>query len=170
MRTRVAVKTTWINCWLNSCFHNLTIQATPVFIPLITSARPCLSTIFCLWSFLDCLSSLRFMLVNLTTANCLFIKNLTLNLRFQKRDMERLRDALQLPVHYICSQGTTATGMEALMILLRRLAYPNRWSDLVPVFGRMVSELSLIFNKVNKSVASFIHLCCRSCLYSPYYS
>ena len=62
--------------------------------------------------------------------------------------MERLRDALQLPANYICSQGTIATGMEALMILLRRLAYPNRWSDLVPVFGRTVSELSLIFNKV----------------------
>ncbi|CAH3142181.1 unnamed protein product [Pocillopora meandrina] len=37
--------------------------------------------------------------------------------------------------------------MEALMILLRRLAYPNQWSNLVPVFGRTVSELSLIFNK-----------------------
>lgn len=67
--------------------------------------------------------------------------------RFSKGDMERLRDALQLPANYICSQGTIATGMEALMILLRRLAYPNRWSDLVPVFGRTVSELSLIFNK-----------------------
>lgn len=72
---------------------------------------------------------------------------LTLNLRFSKGDMEKLRDALQLPANYICSQGTNATRMEALMILLRRLAYPNRWSDLVPVFGRTVSELSLIFNK-----------------------
>lgn len=70
--------------------------------------------------------------------------------------MERLRDALQLPANYICSQGTIATGIEALMILLRRLAYPNRWSDLVPVFGRTVSELSLIFNKVKLLLCLFI--------------
>lgn len=72
--------------------------------------------------------------------------------------MERLRDALQLPAYYICSQGTIATGIEALMILLRRLAYPNRWSDLVPVFGRTVSELSLIFNKVKLLLCSFVFL------------
>ncbi|XP_074633309.1 uncharacterized protein LOC141892072 isoform X2 [Acropora palmata] len=76
--------------------------------------------------------------------------------RFAKGDMKRLRDALQLPANYICSQGTIATGMEALMILLRRLAYPNRWCDLVPVFGRTVSELSLIFNKVKLLLCSFI--------------
>ena len=70
--------------------------------------------------------------------------------------MERLRDALELPANYICSQGTIATGMEALMVLLRRLAYPNRWSDLVPVFGRTVSELSLIFNEVKLLLCSFI--------------
>lgn len=68
--------------------------------------------------------------------------------RFQKDDMERLRNALQIPSHYICDQGTKATGMEALMILLRRLTYPNRLCDLEPIFGRIGSELSLIFNKV----------------------
>lgn len=77
--------------------------------------------------------------------------------RFPKGDMERLRDALQLPANYICSQGTIATGMEALMILLRRLAYPNRWSDLVPVFGRTVSELSLIFNKIMDDIYDRFH-------------
>ena len=76
--------------------------------------------------------------------------------RFPKGDMERLRDALELPANYTCSQGTIATGMEALMVLLRRLAYPNRWSDLVPVFGRTVSELSLIFNEVKLLLCSFI--------------
>ncbi|XP_031554794.1 uncharacterized protein LOC116291725 [Actinia tenebrosa] len=68
--------------------------------------------------------------------------------RFQKNDMEHLLDCLQIPEHFVCSQRTKATGMEALMILLRRLAYPNRWCDLVPIFGRPESELSLIFNKV----------------------
>lgn len=63
--------------------------------------------------------------------------------------MERLLHALGIPDHYVCSQRTNATGMEALMILLRRLVYPNRWCDLVNVFGRSESELSLIFNKVH---------------------
>ncbi|XP_028410541.1 uncharacterized protein LOC114533238 [Dendronephthya gigantea] len=62
--------------------------------------------------------------------------------------MHQLHCALNLPSYYICSQKTKASGMEALMILLRRLVYPNRWCDLVSIFGRSESELSLIFNKI----------------------
>ena len=69
--------------------------------------------------------------------------------RFEKNDMERLSTSLRLPNKYTCRQGTRATGLEALMIMLRRLTYPNRWSDLVPLFGRSDSQLSLIFNTVN---------------------
>ncbi|KXJ13842.1 protein ALP1-like isoform X2 [Exaiptasia diaphana] len=68
--------------------------------------------------------------------------------RFEKQDLYRLRDALQVPANYICSQGTKATGLEGLLIMLRRLAYPNRWCDLQSLFGRSESELSLIFNEV----------------------
>ena len=63
--------------------------------------------------------------------------------------MQRLCEALDLPDQYICEQGTKASGVEALMIMLRRLSYPNRWTDLVPVFGRTEHELCLIFNRVN---------------------
>ena len=69
--------------------------------------------------------------------------------RFRKEDMRRLLQALNIPDQYICEQGTKASGMEALMITLRRLSYPNRWTDLVPLFGRSEYELSLIFNHVN---------------------
>ena len=69
-------------------------------------------------------------------------------IRFQKGDLDRLGRALQLPEKYVCSQGTVATGMEALLIMLRRLAYPNRWSDLVPIFGRAQPELTAIFHEV----------------------
>ena len=62
--------------------------------------------------------------------------------------MERLRATLEIPAYYICDQKTKATGIEALMIMLRRLAYPNRLCDLVPIFGRTKYELSLIFNRV----------------------
>ena len=34
------------------------------------------------------------------------------------------------------------------MILLRRLSYPNRWCDLVPIFGRTEPELSMAFDMV----------------------
>ncbi len=68
--------------------------------------------------------------------------------RFQKRDMQRLCVALNLPEIYTCSQGTIATGLEALMIMLRRLAYPSRLCDLVTLFGRTEQELSGIFAEV----------------------
>ena len=69
--------------------------------------------------------------------------------RFLKDDLVRLGSALQLPPTYVCRNGTSASGMEALLILLQRLAYPNRWSDLVPLFGRAVPELSVIFSEVS---------------------
>ena len=155
--TQVAVKKNWMNyCW-NSCFHNKTMQTTPVFISriyLMFSVRPCLGTNSLPFVFSW---TAKFYACKLDFSKLyIYIKILTLNLRFSKGDMERLRDALQLPANYICSQGTIATGMEALMILLRRLAYPNRWSDLVPVFGRTVSELSLIFNKVKLLLCPFV--------------
>ena len=68
--------------------------------------------------------------------------------RFQKRDMQRLCLALNLPEIYTCCQGTTATGLEALMIMLRRLAYPSRLYDLVTLFGRTEQEISGIFAEV----------------------
>lgn len=169
--TQVAVKTTWMNCCWNSCFHNKTMQTTPVLISriyLMFSVRPCLGTNSLPFVFSW---TAKFYACKLDFSKLYIYKILTLNLRFPKGDMERLRDALQLPANYICSQGTIATGMEALMILLRRLAYPNRWSDLVPVFGRTVSELSLIFNKVKLLLCPFVfpvEVAYRSCLYSPF--
>jgi len=63
--------------------------------------------------------------------------------------MERLLQGLQIPSFYICQQRTHASGMEALMILLRRMVYPNRWCDLMQVFGRSIPELSLIYSEVS---------------------
>ena len=68
--------------------------------------------------------------------------------------MEHLLQALGIPLKYICQQKTTATGMEALMILLRRLVYPNRLCDLAPLFRQSESELSLIFNKVSITISN----------------
>ena len=68
--------------------------------------------------------------------------------RFNKDHLERLRAALAIPLTITCYNGTKVTGMEALCILLRRLAYPNRLGDLSPIFGRATEELSIIFNTV----------------------
>ena len=43
---------------------------------------------------------------------------------------------------------TTATNIEGLCIVLRRLAYPSRLDDLEPVFGRSKAEIYYIFNYV----------------------
>ncbi len=75
--------------------------------------------------------------------------------RFQKQDMHRLCEALQIPEYYTCPQGSVCSGMEGLMIMLRRLTYPNRLCDLVPTFGRAEAELSMIFNMVHASKHSY---------------
>ena len=54
--------------------------------------------------------------------------------------------ALNLPPFYHCEQGTKASGLAALLIMLHRLAYPDHWRDLVWLFGRVEPELSAIFN------------------------
>ena len=63
--------------------------------------------------------------------------------------MSRLLEALQIPAAYTGYQGSVFTGMEGLMVMLRRLTYPNRWCDLVNIFGRSEAELSILFNMVN---------------------
>ena len=62
--------------------------------------------------------------------------------------MDRLLKALQIPDSNTSYQGSVFTGMESLMILLRRLSYPNRCCDLVPIFGRTEPELSMAFDMV----------------------
>ena len=59
-----------------------------------------------------------------------------------------LADVLQIPADLVCSQGTIFGGLEGLCILLGRLAYPCRFSDILQRFGRPVPELSLISNTV----------------------
>ena len=74
-------------------------------------------------------------------------KECMLMFRFHKLDVVRLKNALGFPDTIICYNGTLASGLEALCILLRRLAYPNRLVDLLPVFGRSKEELSMICNE-----------------------
>ena len=64
-----------------------------------------------------------------------------------KNEIPRLAESLDIPETFFC-QGTTAPGIEGLCLLLRRLTYPCRYSDLIPRFGRPIPELSMIYNIV----------------------
>ena len=54
------------------------------------------------------------------------------DLRFGKQDHDLLRMYLQIPDEIVWS---VCEGMEGLCILLKRLAYPCRYTDMVPRFG-----------------------------------
>ncbi|CAC5404316.1 unnamed protein product [Mytilus coruscus] len=68
--------------------------------------------------------------------------------RFDKDDIEILHRALRIPDKVVCSNCTTARGIDGLCMVLRRLAYPSRLEDLEYIFGRSKTELSLIINEV----------------------
>ena len=70
------------------------------------------------------------------------------NFRFRKQDLPRLMRALQIPDELkVGSEGHQCvfSGEEGLLLLLRRLAYPCRWIDLVDMFGLFVCEMSTLF-------------------------
>lgn len=68
--------------------------------------------------------------------------------RVRKNDIPLLLEILQIPEFIKCPQGSTFNGLEGLCLLLRRLAYPCRLSDLIPMFGRSPPELSMINNEM----------------------
>ena len=72
--------------------------------------------------------------------------------RVRKRDIERLADALGLPESFVCHQRTRADKTEGLCMVLKRLVYPCRYSDLIHRFGRAVPELSMITNAVEEFI------------------
>ena len=89
----------------------------------------------------------RFNLGDLANDECLS------EFRFNKEDIYLLSDVLDMPEQITCCNGTKASSIEALCILLKRFAYPCRYLDMISRFGRSVPELCLI----NNSVLNFIH-------------
>ena len=61
--------------------------------------------------------------------------------RVEKKDVPLLIDALRVPPVFKCRNGTIWDGVEGLCIMLKRFAYPCRYSDIITIFGRSVSEL-----------------------------
>ncbi|CAN7991588.1 unnamed protein product [Ixodes pacificus] len=64
-----------------------------------------------------------------------------------------------MPEFVTSSQDVIVPGREALCLTLRRLAYPNRWCDLEPVFGRHASVMSSVTSQVLQNISqTFGHL------------
>ena len=68
--------------------------------------------------------------------------------RFEKQHIPLLADALRIPPYFIMEQRNRVTGIEGLCILLKRVAYPCRYSDMIHRFARPVPVLSMVTNKV----------------------
>nr|CAI5856827.1 unnamed protein product [Callosobruchus analis] len=75
-------------------------------------------------------------------------EEIKLNFRFDRADLHRLMDVLRIPPEVVTDTRNKVNGLTALCILLRRLAYPNRLSDLIPMFQMSVQSLSQFVNKM----------------------
>ena len=65
-----------------------------------------------------------------------------------KNDLPVFAEALQISPSFKLNQGSIVDGMEGLCMLLRRLAYPCRFGDMVPPFGSPVPVISMATNHV----------------------
>lgn len=68
--------------------------------------------------------------------------------RFEKDDLVRLREALQIPEKFVTSQRHVFTGEEALLVVLRVLSFPARGFDLMLLFGRDRTALVRCYNEL----------------------
>ncbi|GAV08938.1 hypothetical protein RvY_18556 [Ramazzottius varieornatus] len=65
--------------------------------------------------------------------------------RFKREALFQLLEAFGIPDVVRTPSRDSATGLEALCIVLRRLAYPNRWLEMRKMFGRSHSSLNRLF-------------------------
>lgn len=79
--------------------------------------------------------------------------------RFTKPELKRLYSSLRLQQEYTSPNGTRFSGFEGLLILMRRLCYPNRLCELESIFNRDISTISRISTIVTNVIYSrFGHL------------
>ena len=73
--------------------------------------------------------------------------------RFHTADVYRLFHALHIPAQITTYNWSLYDGLEAFCVFLKRYAYPCRYSDLVPRFGRPIPKLCMMSN----SIMNFIY-------------
>lgn len=77
--------------------------------------------------------------------------------RFLKNDIYELREVLGIPDEHRCYNRVVISGIEATCILLKRFAYPCRFGDMVPRFGRPKAQLSMIAGEITSLVYNLHH-------------
>ena len=77
--------------------------------------------------------------------------------QFERGDIERLADVLQLPPTFECPQGSVCDSIKGLCILLCWLAYPCHYNDMVSRFTRPVPVLCMISNIVLNYIYDLHH-------------
>ena len=75
-----------------------------------------------------------------------------INFRFEKNHILELLVMLEIPSIVKLDNGMEIPGLECLCLLLRRLSYPNRLNDLVPMFKRDYSILSRIIKQITRFI------------------
>ena len=79
--------------------------------------------------------------------------------RFTKDEIYGLVGTFHLPEVVWCYNGWVVDSVEALCICLKRYAYPCRYADLVPRFGRSVPLLCTVSNHITDLIYNqFSHL------------
>ena len=73
--------------------------------------------------------------------------------RFVKGDVYRLFKVFDIAEEITCYNQSKFSGLEAFCVFLKRFAYPCRYSDLVPRFGRPVPEVCMMPNYVYEYAA-----------------
>ena len=68
--------------------------------------------------------------------------------RVEKHDIPLLAEVLGIPEKFRCQQGTICDGIEGLCMLLKRLAYPCQYSDMIPCFAKPFPVLCMVTNTV----------------------
>lgn len=68
------------------------------------------------------------------------------NFRFNRADIELLANGFGLPERIITGTGNNVNRICAMCMVLRRLAYPNRLSDISSMFGLSPQSMSQIIN------------------------
>jgi hypothetical protein len=91
--------------------------------------------------------------------------------RFTPSHIRLLLHLLDIPAVIVCGHqghGHLCGGEEGLLLLLRRLTYPCRWSELVLEFGLHIEVMSELFGfMVNHVVGRFGHLLDNLALWEP---
>ena len=84
----------------------------------------------------------RFLLEDMNDVKC------SAEFRFLKEDIYTLHDIINISEMFTCYNSVKVTGIQGLRILLERYSYLNRYLDLIPWFGRSVSQLCMMANHV----------------------